>query len=271
MIDDFLRLVGGAKSDGSEAPAMSGHYAAAGAIPAVAYCAIGGRQYQADAGSCTAHGYSAAVESWANKVVKADLQLCRQDIYYTSRLVEGNGAERIDGGAFPSMVRKALRELGTVTEARKPYNAHDVTTWRRPVEWNADALLLAPGFDRIPNDVEAMLPFLADGTPVVLCHAVYPSLFNLLPGGLENAAGTRMGGHCRIAVGYDLTRDDHRGALLVMNSWKGWGLPHPAKDEDARFAGYTDSFSWVPFPVVNDAKWLDDAAVLAVPPVGIES
>ena len=262
-----MHLVGGAKSDGSDAPGMSSAYKAVGAIPAAALVAIGGRQYQADAGSCTAHGYSAAVESWANKVVKADLQLCRQDIYFMSRLMEGNGAERIDGGSYPSMVRTALSTRGTVTEARKPYAPHDVTTWRRPGEWEADARLLACRFDRIPGDVEAMFPFLADGTPVVVCHAVYPSMVNLPLGGVEDDHGTRMGGHCRLIVGYDLVRED----VLVMNSWRGWGLKHPEAEMDARFAGYTDSFSWVPFAVVNNPKWLDDAAVLAVPPAGVES
>ncbi len=268
---DFTHLIGGVKSDGSPAPEMTRAHRASGAVPSRAYVTLGGRQYQKDAGSCTEHGYGAAVESWARTAVGADLQVCRLDGYYISRLMEGNGAERIDGGAYPSMVRLGWETRGRVTEARAPYDTKRVTTYVRPVEWEADAQLLKAKWARIPNDIEAMLPYLANGTPIPICHTVVGSMVNLGAGGIEGGGGPSLGKHCRLVVGYDLTRDDLRGSALVMTSWTGWGIPHPAIGEDSRFVGLTDSFSWVPFSVVNDPKWLDDAAVLSVPPVGVEA
>lgn len=253
---DFTFLVGGVKFDG-EPPAPPIPSSFPSGIPARAFSVIGNRQYQADAGSCTAHGYSAAIEAHVKRTTGADFQVSRQDMYLQSRAMERNGAESRDGGAYPSKVREGIRTRGLVSEARKKYVPHDVTTWRRPAAWDADAMLLACRFDPIAPNAVAILPILAEGGTVPYCHMVFDSINRVGQDGIERGVvGPVMGGHCRIFVGYDMDI-----GLLSMNSWRGWGAGHPTRPELA------DSFSWIPFDVANDPRWLQDAAVLAVPPV----
>lgn len=262
---DFIHLAGGARLEPDDAafPRVAFGYAADPAdLPESHYLTVGGRQYQADAGSCVAHGYSAVVESFAAER-GAGLQLCRQDIYFGARWVEHNGAETRDGGAFPSKAREWLANYGTVTEARKPYKASDVTTWRPPAEWAPDRKLLSVGFAAVSRTAEHLMTEVADGKAVAVCHSVYPSLFHLGVGGIEGGvSGPSQGGHCRAIVGYDRTKATNGfgpGAFLVLNSWQGWGIQHPTQ------AGI-DSLSWVPFSVMADPKWLNDAAVIDRPP-----
>lgn len=264
---EFNRFVGGAKPEPFDLafPPLRAK-AAPFAGPRRAFCSIGRRQYQADAGSCTGHGYSAPVEGQA-AALGADLQLCRMDIYRGARWIEGNGAETRDGGAFPSRVRAWLAEYGTVTEARKPYAPHEVTTWRPPVEWADDRALLAPVYEAMRNTSADIVAEVSNWRQVPICHAVDAQMLNLPADGVERGmTGGSLGGHCRSVVGYDLDRDFGLlgvGGVLVMNSWKGWGLPHPERATDARFAGYDDSFSWVPLTVIDrDLRWLNDTARL---------
>lgn len=266
---DFTQLVGGVKFDPPADPAFppvsfAGFGGDVDSLPDRVLLRVGGKQYQADAGSCIAHGYGAVGESFAAEIGAA-LQLCRQDIYFGARYVEGNGAEKRDGGAFPSRARQWLRDYGTVTEARKPYKASDVTTWRPPADWAADRLLLAMTFEPIPLTAEAIMWEVGHSRgAVAICHLVYPTLFRLNVGGIEGGAtGAMTGGHCRAVVGYDKTMATNGygvGAFLVLNSWQGWGLPHPSQPG-------VDSLSWVPFSVMTDPKWLQNADRLALPPV----
>lgn len=217
---------------------------------------IGGQQYQADAGSCTAHGYSVPIEAVA-ATLGADFQVCRQDLYYGARRVENNGAETRDGGAYPSKVREWMRDYGTLPESVKAYRPADVTTWKPPASVANRRRLLAALYAPVALSADAVLSELTTRGPLPLCHAVYGQMVNSLPAdGVEGgAAGAVLGGHCRAAVGYDL---DHAAGpcILVMNSWKGWGIAHPDSATDSRFAKNRDSFSWVRFAVFNDAKWL---------------
>jgi len=161
-------------------------------------------------------------------------------------------------------VRQWIRDYGTVTEARKPYRAADVTTWRPPAEWAQDRRLLAMTFDPMPATVDNLLWEVGgEGGAVAICHLVYSTIFRLNTGGIEGGvSGPVQGGHCRAVVGYDRdmpTNGFGTGAFLTMNSWAGWGIAHPTLPGN-------DSFSWVPFSVMADPKWLQDAARLSVPP-----
>lgn len=266
---DFAHLVGGVKFDPPVDPAFPPvSYGAGGGdvstLPRRVMLRVGGRQYQADAGSCTAHGYSAVVESYAAERGMG-LQLCRQDIYFGARYVEGGGAERRDGGAYPSKVRQWLRDYGTVTEARKAYKAADVTTWRPPADWAPDRKMLAPEFEPLAPTVDAMLWEIGhERGALAICHLVYNSIFHLGVGGIEGGvSGGVQGGHCRAVVGYDRdlpTNGYGTGAFLVLNSWAGWGLSHPDQ------VG-VDSLSWVPFTVATDPNWIQTVDRLAVPPI----
>ena len=223
------------------------------------YLALGGRQYQADAGSCTAHGYSAAVEAFATKV-GASLQLCRQDMYYGARWIEGGGAERVDNGAFPSNVRRWLYEYGTVPEARKAYAPHDVTTWRPDPSWAADRLLLNCRFDPVPMTVDAILHELGDrGMVVVICHTASAGIDRVGADGIERYIPTPdRWAHCRAVTGYDRVA----GVFEVMNWWRSWGV---ARRSDP--VAYPDSFSYMPFADLVNPAFLQSADVLAIPPV----
>ena len=125
---DFIHLAGGARLDPDDAafPRVAFGYAADPAdLPESHYLTVGGRQYQADAGSCVAHGYSAVVESFAAER-GAGLQLCRQDIYFGARWVEVESDEAapqvMNVGDAPELLPSVLEgpsELTGVTgEAR---------------------------------------------------------------------------------------------------------------------------------------------------------
>lgn len=237
-------------------------------LPRKAFPVLGGKQYQADAGSCTAHGYSKPIESWAKRQ-GADFQVCRQDLYRGARWIEGNGAENFDGGAFPSKVREWLRGYGMVSEARKPYNAHDVTTWKPPAEWAKDRALLVCGFDPLPLSASAILFEVgSNGNPVAICHKVTDSIFNVGVSGTEVFVdGPTLGGHCRAVVGYDLDRlVGGEGCALIANSWKGWGVAHPLFGMDSRFDNEPDSYSWMPLSSLENPAFLQNADRLSAPP-----
>lgn len=239
------------------------------ALPQRVYPLLGGKQYQADAGSCTAHGYSVPAESWA-RTTGADFQVCRQDLYFGARFVEGNGAETRDGGAYPSMVRTWLRDYGTVDESRKPYAAHDVTTWRPPAAWAADRRLLAMTYVPLPLTASAILFEVGTtGVPVAICHTVTDSINHVTGDGVERFVdGTVLGGHCRAVVGYDLL--DHviggEGCVLIKNSWHGFGVAHPLHGSNPFFVDEVDSFTWMPLSSLEDPRFLQSADRLAVPP-----
>lgn len=272
---DFTNLVGGVKFDRpvDEAfPPVS--YSAAGkwhaGLPRRFFAVLGGKQYQDDAGSCTAHGYPKVVESWAKKI-GADFQVCRQDAYFGARFLEGNGAERRDGGAYPSYVRRWYREHGTVGEERKKYRPADVTTWRPPADWKDDRALLSHGYDPIPRTADAALFEMgSNGLPTAICHLVTDSINRVTAEGLERFVdGPVLGGHCRAAVGYDL--DLFIGgavtpSILVANSWRGFGIPHPLFATDSRFDDEPDSFSWMPLASFENPRFLQDNDRLAQPP-----
>jgi hypothetical protein len=265
-----LHLVGGVKFDPPADPAfppVAWLYAQplTETQPRSKFLVLGGMQYQSSAGSCTAHGYSTVPESYAAGI-GADLNLCRQDMYFGARWLEGNGAERIDGGAYPSKVREWLRDYGTVTESRQPYDPRIVTTWRPPAEWAADRHLLSMVFEPMPLQVGPLLHEIGvNELPIAFCHAVTSAIDRVGPDGTEHTDnGEVLGGHCRAVVGYDMDRGG--GAFLIRNSWKGWGVRHPLAATDSRFAAQVDSFSWISFNEFVSPAFLQSADRLSLPP-----
>lgn len=265
MAGAFDSLIGGVKPDPEDPdfPLVRAS-AAPFAGPRRFFTTLGRPQFQRHAGSCTAHGYGAVIEAAAQKI-GADFDVCRQDLYFGSRWLEGNGAERVDGGAFPSKVREWCRTRGVLPEVVKPYNPDDVTTWRPPSFWSARRRLLACTFTPITLSADAIMAEVAQDRAVAICHSVYAQMTDGLGAdGVEKPpAGKSLGGHCRTVIGYDL---DHPAgpSLLVGNWWKGWGIAHPTNP------AWRESCSWVPFKTLEAPRWLDTADRLAALPEGIQ-
>ncbi len=270
--DDFSGLIGPEKFDSpvDDAFPPASYFGAAqfhAGLPRKMFPVLGGKAYQDDAGSCTAHGYSAPIEAWARKI-GADFQVCRQDLYRGARWIEGNGAEKRDGGAFPSMVRRWLLEYGMVDESRKPYNAHEVTTWRPPAEWAADRALLTTKLDPIPLTADAVMAEIgSNGNIVAFCHKVTDAInrVNHTDGIEASDSGAVLGGHCRAVAGYDL--EGHPATpLLLKNSWRRYGIAHPLFSTDTRFDDEPDSYSWMSIASFENAKFIMNVDRLAVMP-----
>lgn len=269
---DFLPFVGGARLRPQDAgwPPLS--FSTAGTFKATKrrhFVTLAAPQYQAHAGSCYPHATTFAAESDVLARTGAIVNLCRMDTYFGARWLENAGAETRDGGCFTAEILRWLREYGTVSEARKAYNASEVTTWRPSPSWAADRRLMAPDFQLIPVAADPILAELEAGRAVVFAHFVYRQLTDNPAGGVEIGpdGGPVLGGHARCFVGYDLDRvfvNAGTGGLCVRNWWRGWGRPHPSGD-DPRFSGHSDSYSWIPFSVLTKPRFVMDVARLAKP------
>ena len=252
----FTHLIGGCLYEVHPVTPLSFGTAAVG-LPAGAptrhFVPLARPQYQSHAGSCVAHGYTLAAESDAVARTAATPQMCRQDLYFGARALEGNGAESRDGGSYPSLAREWLRDYGTVSEILRPYDPNIVTTWRPPHEWDAQRRLTSCDFQPTPISVDAVLAELAADRAIVFCHAVYAQMVNLTAPWVETGpdGGGSLGGHCRALIGYDV---DER-MLYCHNSWKGWGMAHPTD------AAHTDSVSAIPFGKFS-SSWIQDCARL---------
>ena len=217
-------------------------------------------QFQEHAGSCTAHGFGGALESYTKHQTGASVDLSRMDIYYGGRLLEGENAHKRDGGAYLHHVARWIGEYGTCSEAAWPYDPSRVTTDTPPEAATLERPLHRVGWSYLKRatQVAAALAGL-DGLParpVAIGRGVYANTERVGQTGVhEGVSGAMLGGHCTQVVGYD--RDFKapnargRGAFLEMNSWSGWGTAHPTLGDDV-----PSCFAWIPFGVwENDFVW----------------
>ncbi len=228
------------------------------------------RQRQSSAGSCTAHGASHALESDVLARTGAVVNVCRLDLYRGSRLVEGNGAETRDGGAYPDNVWRWLREYGTLSEVVAAYDPSLVTSWTPKPEWAADRLAFTADVRPIPVSADAILAELEKDRCVPMAHLVYRSIDEAGRTGVERGpdGGAVLGGHMRDFCGFDLDKTFAiaglgTGALLVANSWAGWGIEHPLRATDSRFEFQDESFSWIPLSVLTARDFVMETARIA--------
>lgn len=228
-----------------------------GALPSSAFVTLGLPQHQAHAGSCLAHGFTAALEGDARARTGAVVQLNRLDLYFGARWLAGD--ETRDVGSYPDKAAEWLLRYGTVSEALKPYDPSVVTTWRPPASWAAERRLLTADLQPMPRSLDAIKAELAADRGVVVCHHVYQQMVNEAGAtGVEiepapNAARS-LGGHCRKIIGYD----DARGAALLLNWWRGWGRPHPGSTTERWYSKFTDGCSWVPYETLMHPEWAWD-------------
>lgn len=272
----FAHLKGGVRFDQPTDPAFPPlAFARAGlvlpAIPDEGYLLLSDPQKQRRAGSCVPHGYGGCVESRA-KLSGIDFQVSIQDWYFGGRYLEGNGAERRDGGTYPSLARRWAREYGLLGADRAPYDDSTVTTWRPKAEWAADRRLLGCEFDPLPVSRDSLLYELAVNRGLVpVCHAGTKGIDNVGADGMERFVpldpNEKPWGHCRDLCGWNLRLLPEQGGCgLVWNWWDGFGIPHPRAHLDNRFELHRDSFSWISFRDLVNRAFVQDAARLATPP-----
>lgn len=225
------------------------------AMPAEGFLPIGRVQRQRHAGSCVAHTYAAAIESDAVEAGAFGYECSIMDAYFGGRWIEGNGAEKRDGGIYPSKMIEWFRDYGTLTDVRAPYNPDAVTTYRPDPAWAEERALSRATFIPIATTKDAILAALEQGRAVAFCHFVHDSIFRVdrTTGREDVAPGAVLGGHARLIVGW---RD---GWLLVMNWWENFGVPHPQHPDRG-------GFSWIRADEIGDLRFLYHAAVLAIPP-----
>jgi len=224
-------------------------------MPTEGYLPIGRNQRQRHAGTCLAHTYGAAIEGDAVAVGAHGYEASIMDAYFGGRWIEGNGAEKRDGGIYPSKMISWFEDYGVLTDVRAPYDPNAVTTYRPDPRWAEERALSRATFIPIPTTTAAILAALEQGRHVAFCHFVHDSIFNVsrTTGEEEIAPGAVLIGHARLLVGW---RD---GWLLAMNWWENFGVPHPEHPDRG-------GFSWIKADEIADPRFLYHAAVLAVPP-----
>ena len=253
---DHRSLIGGAL----EAPEVEGaprvaFYDPVGSLPVQAFATIARPQYQRSASSCLPHAFAFVLESEFKSRTGATVEVSIMDAYYGYRVLAGDWPR--DVGSYPHHAQTWHAQHGTLPDTLAPYDAGKVTTWK-PSAQHAE---LRPGwialFERMPMRADQIKAELAADRCVAFCHRVDQQMVDeAKTTGLERGmTGPSLGGHARAFIGYD----DARGAFLAANWWAGWGVPHPLRLSDARFAAWKDSCSWVPYRVAEDPAWGFDA------------
>lgn len=242
----FEHLIGGALQapEDPAAPRIV-RYRPVGALPASAYCTLSNQQYQAAASSCLPHAVEFVLASDVKARTGAHIAACRLDIYYGARVLANDWPN--DVGSYPHLAQQWLAEHGTLPEILAPYDWSIVKTWKPKTEWAADRAAWTARLERMPASVSQIKAEIAANKGVIVCHQVFQQMTEGT--GVEiGVSGPSLGGHARAVMGYD----DARGAFLVINSWRGWGIAHPIDPM------WQDSISWVPYPVMIDPDWSFD-------------
>lgn len=178
---------------------------------------------QGEEGSCTAHGGAGLMAFLAIKSGKPYTPLSRQQLYYSTRALEGTVRE--DSGAQLRDVIKALNKTGMAPELLWPYT-EPFTKKPTAKVLAAAALNRAAEYQRVAVSVTRMKDAIVNGFPVLIGITVFDSFESdavaasgIVPMPLTTEAS--LGGHCMYAFGYD----DSKRAFLVRNSWgESWGI-----------------------------------------------
>lgn len=179
---------------------------------------------QGQLGSCTAHGALACYHFVANNAGLQVPMLSRLQLYYESRVFEGDPGQ--DNGAQIRDVMKVLHTTGVAPEDEWPY---DITRFAEepPVlamqdAANHESLV----YFRVIRSLTRVLNRLSQGFAVVDGMPVYESMetpqaadTGQVP--MPQTGEQLLGYHCTLTVGYDRKRM----VLKKRNSWgKGWGM-----------------------------------------------
>ena len=176
---------------------------------------------QGPLGSCTGHAVACALALRLRWQSTGSWTPSPLDLYLGARALEGT-VDRDAGAILADVLRHAERE-GFAPDAMWPHDDLAVDFRGPPPA----VLSRARGRTRLvthePLDwhLDTLRWELECGYPVVLGLRVYASLNDVDASGvIPMPDGAQTGGHAMCAIGYD----DHRGALLVQNSWgTSWG------------------------------------------------
>ena len=176
---------------------------------------------QGQLGSCTAN---ATIGCFMFEAKKDNIALevrSRLQLYYNSRVAEGDPAQ--DGGAQLRDVIKVLNKQGVCPESDWPYNVAKFAV-APPMNTYADGLLeRVTSYAAVAQTLPALKAALAAGRPVAFGFTVYPAFESAAvakTGIVPMPRGKSVGGHAVRLVGYD----DATKRFLVANSWgTGWG------------------------------------------------
>jgi hypothetical protein len=271
----FDHLKGGVKFDQPPDPAFPPlAFSRAGSVLPPDFPRAGSRrlarpQKQKRAGSCVPHGKSYLIESYVLEFVLADFQVSIMDWYFGGRWIEGNGAETVDGGQFPSKARQWADEYGLLSATRAPYVDSQVTIWRPRPEWAADRIELRAKLEPIPVERDTILYALGVEKRVVsICHRATDGIDNIPANGNERyIPSSQRWGHCRDIDAWDLDRvfADGIGGVRLLNWWGDpdagmpWGVGIPGTE-------WRDGTSWMSFNSLLAPGFVDDADRLVVAP-----
>lgn len=178
---------------------------------------------QLQLGSCTANAGVGAIMRLMKKEMVYVVMLSRLDLYYETRIIEGDPAD--DNGATLRDTMKAAAGSGVCLESLWPYG--DGGTFASPPAGvGTDAARRKLKSYLAVSDVASMKASLALGFPVVFGISVYDSFESdqvaatgviPMPGPNEGY----LGGHALCAVGY---RSSMGGVVIFRNSWgSSWG------------------------------------------------
>jgi C1A family cysteine protease len=178
---------------------------------------------QGSLGSCTGCAWAAAYAYTLHQQGVGIYPVSRLFIYYEERKREHT--VRSDAGATIRDGIKVLAQTGAPPETLWPYVIPKFTRKPPKVAYAAAATHRAITYLRVEPTTEALRGCVADGYPVVIGFAVYPSFESEQVartgiGHLPQPGEALLGGHAVVVVGYD----DLTQRFVLRNSWgEGWG------------------------------------------------
>jgi C1A family cysteine protease len=171
--------------------------------------------------SCTSHAIGAAIEYNQRQSGEVSFQPSRLFIYYNERQMEG--LQRVDNGAMIRDGIKTVVRLGAPPEEMWPYDVTFVNQEPPAAAFAAAKPNLVTGYSRVPQELDRLKAALAEGFPIVICIATFPSIDHTWDTGfipLPQPSEQSDGGHCILLIGYN----DASQTFLVRNSWgTSWG------------------------------------------------
>lgn len=257
---DHLDLVGGLTGPSPEPAVLElAPQLFAGERPRESFVTPVGRwQNQEDRNACNPHAHVRPLENvaLANGVL---LQVSRADLYSGALFLDGN--EGKDVGTTMGAVARWINEKGVLSEFDRPYKSDDVTRRTNPAldARRAKGVKVA----RLNLSIDQILDALLVTGGVPYGQEVRGNYKPDARGVLPPPDGSPLRGyHATCWEGYSL--DAPGGpALLMAQSWDGWGIDHPRAETDGRFRHLRGKrgYCWMPFAWIRPGAVFEPALV----------
>lgn len=177
---------------------------------------------QGSLGSCTAQAIGGAHQFNQIKAkAVTNFIPSRLFIYWNEREMEGTVGE--DSGAMIRDGIKSVAQQGVCPDTEWPYDINNFKTKPSDLCYTHALLHQVLSYQRVSVALSQIKTCLASGYPIVFGFTVYESFETpevARTGMMPMPAGSQLGGHAVMAVGYD----DSIGRVIVRNSWGAeWG------------------------------------------------